>query len=96
MRRKFVNDDLEAALIGGLFLSAGGSGQGTADRHRVQGRMALDLGGVDFVSLDELPPESTVITATAVGAPGFAKPLVAPRDCLDSARRLIALLDGPP
>jgi DUF917 family protein len=96
VRRKFDNDDLEAALIGGLFLSAGGSGRGTADRHRVQGRMALDLGGVDFVSLDELPPESTVITATAVGAPGFAKPLVAPRDCLDSARRLIALLDAPP
>jgi uncharacterized protein len=96
VRRKFDNDDLEAALIGGLFLSAGGSGQGTADRHRVQGRMALDLGGVDFVSLDELAPESTILTATAVGAPGFAKPLVAPRDCLDSARRLIALLDAPP
>src|SRR6478735_5586094 len=58
--------------------------------------MALDLGGVDFVSLDELAPESTIITATAVGAPGFAKPLIAPRDCLDSARRLIALLDAPP
>lgn len=96
MRRKFDNDDLEAALIGGLFLSAGGSGQGTADRHRVQGRMALDLGGVDFVSLDELPPESIIITATAIGAPGFAKPLVAPRDCLDSTHRLIALLDAPP
>ena len=96
MRRKLDGDDLEATLIGGLFLSAGGSGQGTADRHRVQGRMALDLGGVDFVSLDELAAESTVITATAVGAPGFAKPLIAPRDCLDTARRLIALLDAPP
>jgi DUF917 family protein len=96
VRRKLDGNDLEAALIGGLFLSAGGSGQGTADRHRVQGRMALDLGGVDFVSLDELRPESTVITATAVGAPGFAKPLITPRDCLDSARRLAALLDAPP
>jgi uncharacterized protein len=89
-------DDLEAALIAGLFLSAGGSGQSSADRHVVQGRMALDLGGVEFVGLDELDPDATIITATAVGAPGFAKPSIAPRDCLDTARQLITLLDKPP
>src|SRR6516164_4498562 len=96
MRRNLGADDLEPALIGGLFLSAGGSGQGSADRHFVQGRMALDFGGVEFVGLDELDPGGTIITATAVGAPGFAKPTIAPRDCIDSARRLLALLEQPP
>jgi uncharacterized protein len=94
--RNLVADDLEPALIGGLFLSAGGSGQGSADRHLVQGRMALELGGVEFVGLDELAPSGIIITATAVGAPGFAKPSIAPRDCIDSAQRLIGLLDAPP
>jgi uncharacterized protein len=94
--RSLDADDLEAALIAGLFLSAGGSGQSSADRHVVQGRMALDLGGVEFVGLDELDPDATIITATAVGAPGFAKPSIAPRDCLDTARQLITLLDKPP
>jgi uncharacterized protein len=96
MRRNLGADDLEPALIGGLFLSAGGSGQGSADRHFVQGRMALDFGGVEFVGLDELDPAGTIITATAVGAPGFAKPSIAPRDCIDSARQLLALLEQPP
>lgn len=96
MRRSLDANDLESALIGGLFLSAGGSGQGTADRHLVQGRVALELGGVEFVGLDELDPDGTIITATAVGAPGFAKPSIAPRDCIDSARRLIDLLGKPP
>jgi DUF917 family protein len=94
--RRLNSDDLEAALVGGLFLSAGGSGQGGGDRHRVQGRMALDYSGVELVSLDEVDPEGTIITATAVGAPGLANPSIAPRDCVDSARRLIAMLDKPP
>ena len=32
------------------------------------------------------PRASIIITATAVGAPGFAKPSIAPRDCIDSAQ----------
>jgi DUF917 family protein len=94
--RRLNTDDLDAALIGGLLLSAGGSGQRGADRHLVQGRMALDYGGVELVSLDELDPDGPIITATAVGAPGFAKPQVAAGDCVDSARRLVGLLDKPP
>src|SRR5258708_9872923 len=57
MPRNLTTDDLEPALIGGLFLSAGGSGQRGADRHLVQGRMALDYGDVPLASLDEIDPD---------------------------------------
>ena len=59
-------------------------------------RMALDYGGVRLVGLDELDPDATVITATAVGAPGFANWAIKPRDAINAARRLIEKLDKPP
>jgi hypothetical protein len=96
MARTLTADDLEPALIGGLFLSAGGSGKGAVARGRQLGRMALDYGGVRFVTLDEIDPDGPVITATAIGAPGFADPAVMPRDSIDAARRLVAMLDKPP
>ena len=67
---------------------------GRADRHLVQGRAGAELGSVEFADLDELAPSGIIITTTAVGAPGFAKPSIAPRDCIDSAQRLIRLLDA--
>ena len=72
MARMLTVDDVEAGLVGGLLLSAGGSGRNAVDKNRGLGRMALDYGGVRLVALDELAPDATVITATAVGAPGFA------------------------
>jgi DUF917 family protein len=89
-------DDLEPALAGGLLLSAGGSGRRRAARGLALGRMALDYGGVELASLDELDPAAPVITATAVGAPGFATPMIAPRDCVDAARRLMAAMSAAP
>lgn len=96
MARPLSVDDIEPALIGGLFLSAGGSGKAAVARGRALGRMALDYGGVRFVALDELDPSAPIITATAIGAPGFAKWPVMPRDSIDAARRLIAMLKQPP
>jgi DUF917 family protein len=96
MARKLTADDLEPALVGGLFLSAGGSGKRSAARGRALGRMALDYGGVRLVGLDELDPEDPIITATAIGAPGVADPAIAPRDSVDAARQLTAMLDEPP
>ena len=58
--------------------------------------MALDYGGVRLVGLDELDPDATIITATAVGAPGFANWAIKPRDAINAARRLIEKLDRPP
>jgi DUF917 family protein len=74
--RRLNRDDVEAALVAGLFLSAGGSGRNAVERNRAQGRAALDYGGFDFVLLDELESSALIITATAVGAPGFAKPVI--------------------
>ena len=58
--------------------------------------MALDYGGVRLVGLDELDPDAQIITATAVGAPGFANWVIRPRDAVNAARRLMERLDRPP
>jgi uncharacterized protein len=96
MARSLTADDVESALIGGLFLSAGGSGKRSAARGRALGRVALDYNTVRLASLDELNPDDRVITATAIGAPGVPNPAVTPRDSIDSARRLVAMLDQKP
>ena len=85
MARMLAVDDVEAGLVGGLLLSAGGSGRNAVDKNRGLGRMALDYGGVRLVALDELAPDATVITATAVGAPGFANWQIKPRDAINAA-----------
>ena len=96
MARPLTVDDIEPALIGGLFLSAGGSGKAAVARGRALGRMALNYGVVSFAALDELDPTAPIITATAVGAPGFAEWPVIPRDSIDAARRLVALIKEQP
>ncbi len=96
MTRMLTADDLEAGLVSGLFLSAGGSGRSAVAKNRGLGQMALDYGGVRLVSLDELDPAAPIITATAVGAPGFANWAIKPRDSINAARKLIATMDRPP
>jgi DUF917 family protein len=96
MARTLTIEDVEAGLAGGLFLSAGGSGRSAIAKNRGLGRMALDYGGVRLVGLDEIDPDASIITATAVGAPGFADWTIKPRDAIDAARKLIACLDKPP
>src|ERR1700716_1683333 len=73
MTHMLTTDDVEAGLVGGLLLSAGGSGRNAVAKNRGLGQMALDYGGVRLVGLDELDPDATIITATAVGAPGFGQ-----------------------
>src|SRR5580698_3113549 len=96
MTQMLSADDLEAGLVGGLFLSAGGSGRRAVEKNRGLGRMALEYGGVRLVGLDQLDPDAIVITATAVGAPGFANWAIRPRDAINAARRLVEQLDEPP
>jgi DUF917 family protein len=91
VKRKLTDADIRPALVSGLFLSAGGSGMAsTLERHDVAGALALELGPVDLVSLDELDDDDPIITSTSVGAPGFAKPNIALRDYLEAANRLVA------
>ncbi len=65
------------------------------EKNRGLGRMALDYGGARLAGLDELDPEASIIM-TAIGAPGFANWAIRPRDAIDAARKLVALLDKPP
>jgi DUF917 family protein len=71
MTRKLTAEDIEPALIGGLFLSAGGSGKAAVVRGRALGRMALDYGGVSLAALDDLDSDALIITATAGDAARF-------------------------
>ena len=91
MAAQLTVDDIEPALIGGLFLSAGGSGKAAAARGRALGRMALALGGGDVRSRSTSSIQrAPIITATAIGAPGFAEsPVHAARfhRCGAAARR---------
>ncbi len=96
MARMLTLDDVEAGVAGGLFLSAGGSGRNAVEKNRNLGRMALDYGGVRLVGIDELDPQDLVITAAAVGAPGFANWAIRPRDAINAARRLVERMDRPP
>ena len=58
MARRLTADDVEAGVVGGLFLSAGGSGRSAVAKNRGLGRMALDYGGVQLISIDELDPHA--------------------------------------
>lgn len=87
-------DILEPLVLGGLVLSAGGSGLKRAEANRRIGELALGYGPVRMVALDELPDEAGIIVATGVGAPGFAKAVTALRDSVESARMLIAATGG--
>jgi len=96
MSHALTVDDIEPALIGGLFLSAGGSGKARAVRDRELGRMALATGAVRFAALDALDPTAPIITATAVGAPGFTEWKIDSADSIEAARKLVVRLDVPP
>lgn len=85
---------LEEVVVGGLVLSAGGSGMGKAERNRRLGEIALDYGPLPMVAVDELADDAGVIIATGVGAPGYAKAVTALRDSIQSARMLIAATGG--
>lgn len=96
MPRRLNRDDLEAAILSGLFLSAGGSGAKASARHRRIGELALATGPVDLYGMDEIGDGEDIIVATGVGAPGYASAAPQPEDSVDSARALIAMLDRPP
>jgi DUF917 family protein len=87
--RRLEGPDLEAAILGGLVLSAGGSGLASSQRHRTLGEAALREGPVHLSPLERLSDDDAVLVATAVGAPGQARARTEPRDAVDAARALI-------
>lgn len=89
MRRTLGAADLEAAILGGLVLSAGGSGVASAARHRRLGEAALSWGAVRFATLDEFGDDEQLLVSTAVGAPGQTGAKTEPRDAVEAARAVI-------
>jgi uncharacterized protein len=81
---------LEAAIRGGLLLSAGGSGMASSARHRALGEDALQRGRVKLVAIAELDAGDSILVSTAVGAPGATSARTEPKDAVDAARLLIA------
>jgi uncharacterized protein len=90
VRRNLGPADLEAAILGGLVLSAGGSGRGSAGRHRRLGEAALSYGAVAFATLDEFEDDDALLVSTAVGAPGQGKANTEPRDAVEAAHAVLA------
>lgn len=82
-------DDIAPAIIGGMLLSAGGSGKGRAEKDRRFGEMACALGPIRLARMEQLDPQTDVVVATAVGAPGGGKNLANPDHSILAAQQLI-------
>lgn len=87
--RRLTRDDVEAAVLGGLLLSAGGSGGSGIARNRFIGEMALAYSGVSMVRAEELSAEDFAIVTSGIGAPASSTPRTEPRHAVESARLLI-------
>jgi DUF917 family protein len=88
--RRLGKAELEAAILGGLLLSSGGSGMTSSARHRALGEEALALGEVRLAPLDTFGAEDYLVVATAVGAPGTSGARTRPGDSLAAARAIEA------
>ena len=81
----------EATTLGGAVL--GGGGGGSLEDGLERAGLAVRLGSVDLLSLDELDDEDLVVTASAVGAPAATDQFVRP---IDHVRSLELLLENTP
>ena len=82
--------DLEPAIVGGMLLSAGGSGKGRVAKDRLFGEAAFSLGAIRLTPIDAIAPDAGILIATAVGAPGGGKHLANPDYSVQAARQLLA------
>ena len=82
--------DLEPAIVGGMLLSAGGSGKGRVAKDRLFGEAAFALGPVRLAAMDSIDSQAGILVATAVGAPGGGKHLANPDYSVRAARQLLA------
>lgn len=82
-------DDIDAAIAGGLLLSAGGSGRARVAQSRRFAELACSRGPLALRPLASLPADSQILVSTAVGAPGAGKHLADPDHALRAARNLV-------
>src|SRR5260370_30517582 len=67
MGRILGMQDVEAAIRGGSVFAAGGGGW--VDHGRMLGTTAVSIGQPELVAMDEVPDDSFIATAAAIGAP---------------------------
>jgi len=82
--------DIEPAIVGGMLLSAGGSGKGRVAKDRRFGAAAFAQGPVHLAAIGEVDSQAGILVATAVGAPGGGKHLANPDYSVRAARQLLA------
>ncbi|MCX8184558.1 MAG: DUF917 family protein [Sulfolobales archaeon] len=86
MKIKIDEKVAEAAILGGSFF--GGGGGGDIKTGLMTAKLAVELGDLYIVDLDELPSESLVVTASLVGAPAAKEKYVKPTHMVRSAELL--------
>lgn len=69
---------LNYAVIGGTIL--GGGGGGAKEPGLVAGKVALDYGAPVLVNIQDIPDDTIILTASAVGAPAAPDKYVTPKD----------------
>ena len=78
-RIKVTPELAKAAVLGGAFL--GGGGGGSVDTGLATALEALELGEINIVSLDCVPEDANVVTASAVGSPASQEGYVTVEHC---------------
>ena len=73
-----TKESAENAILGGAVLGGGGGGSIAKGRHNIL--EALSLGTVRLVDVDDVAPETILITGSAVGAPAATEAQALPKD----------------
>lgn len=86
MRIKVDEKVAEAAILGGSFF--GGGGGGDLETGLLNAKLAVELGDLYIVSVDEVPEGCYVVTASLVGSPAAKERYVKPSHMIRSAELL--------
>lgn len=90
--RELTIEDVKAAVKGGSVFASGGGGW---VEHGLEiGGAAVAIGRPKLVSVDELPDDAIIITATAIGAPAGTEWEMLGSDYIKAVRLLIENYDG--
>jgi DUF917 family protein len=96
MSTRLSQADVWPAVLGGVVLSAGGSGKERALRDRSFGELAMANGSLELAPVSALENDDAVLVATGVGAPGQGAHLPNPDHSVQAARQLIEAAGARP
>ncbi|MFJ1254122.1 DUF917 family protein [Cupriavidus sp. CuC1] len=88
--------DIEPGIVGGMLLSAGGSGRSRVEKDRNYGALACQNGPIPLISTTALQGKDQVMIASGVGAPGGGKLLVHPGHSIAAAKELVRAVGRKP